>query len=190
MRHGYVSANQSRGINGPVHTGIILPMPDYEIEIHVPTQSLVLRDEATGENVLEVAVSTATNGVGEETGSEQTPRGKHIVCAKIGEREPVNSVFVGRRPTGELYTEGLRKLHPQRDWILTRILWLKGCDKGKNRMGNVDTMHRYIYIHGTPDNVAMGTPGSRGCIRMHNEDIVRLFDLVEVGTPVNVIGEP
>lgn len=164
-------------------------MTSFEIEIHVPTQSLVLQDMVTSEKLLEVAVSTAANGVGEENGSEQTPRGKHIICARIGYGEVVNSVFVGRRPTGELYTEGLRKLHPQRDWILTRILWLKGCDKGKNRMGNVDTMRRYIYIHGTPDSVVMGAPGSRGCIRMRNEDIVRLFDLVDVGTPVNIIGE-
>jgi hypothetical protein len=165
-------------------------MANYEIEIDVPTQSLVLRDETTGENLLELAVSTATNGVGEKLGSECTPRGRHIICARIGDTQPVNSVFVGRRPTGELCTEGLRKLHPQRDWILTRILWLKGCEKGKNRMGNVDTMRRFIYIHGSPDDVEMGVPDSRGCIRMRNDDIVRLFDLVEVGTPVNIIGGP
>ncbi len=164
-------------------------MADYEIEINVPTQSLVLRDLATGENVVEVEVSTAANGVGEKYGSEQTPRGRHIICARIGETQPLNSVLVGRRPTGEIYTEGLRKLHPQRDWILTRILWLKGCEKGKNKMGNVDTMRRYIYIHGAPDDIKMGTPGSRGCIRMRNEDIVKLFDLVQVGTPVNITGE-
>lgn len=164
-------------------------MADYEIEISVPTQSLVLRNRGTGKNVIEVKVSTAANGVGEKNGSEQTPRGRHTICAKIGEELPVNSVLVGRRSTGEIYTEGLRKLHPQRDWILTRILWLKGCEKGKNRLGNVDTMRRYIYIHGTPDEIQMGVPGSRGCIRMRNEDIVKLFDLVQVGTPVNITGE-
>ncbi|MEE8387365.1 MAG: L,D-transpeptidase [Acidiferrobacterales bacterium] len=165
-------------------------MANYEIEIDVPTQSLILRDKTTGKNIIEVGVSTAANGVGEENGSETTPRGKHTICARIGDGQPVNAVFVGRRPTGERYTEGMRKLHPQRDWILTRILWLKGCEKGKNRMGAVDTMRRYIYIHGAPDDVAMGVPGSHGCIRMRNEDIVRLFDLVEVGTPVNITGEP
>lgn len=164
-------------------------MADYEIEINVPTQSLVLRDRETGENVVEMDVSTAANGVGEKSGSEQTPRGRHAICTKIGEALPVNSVLVGRRPTGEIYTEGLRKLYPQRDWILTRILWLKGCEKGKNRLGNVDTMRRYIYIHGTPDETQMGVPGSRGCIRMRNEDIVKLFDLVNVGTAVNITGE-
>lgn len=165
-------------------------MANYEIEIDVPSQSLILRDKTTGKNIIEVAVSTAANGVGEENGSEHTPRGKHIICARIGEGQPINAVFAARRPTGERYTEGLRKLHPQRDWILTRILWLKGCEKGKNRMGSVDTMRRYIYIHGAPDDVAMGVPGSHGCIRMRNEDIVRLFDLVEIGTPVNITGEP
>ncbi len=165
-------------------------MANYEIEIDVPSQSLILRDKTTGKNIIEVAVSTAANGVGEENGSEHTPRGNHIIGARIGEGQPINAVFAGRRPTGERYTEGLRKLHPQRDWILTRILWLKGCEKGKNRMGSVDTMRRYIYIHGAPDDVAMGMPGSHGCIRMRNEDIVRLFDLVETGTPVNITGEP
>ncbi len=189
MCYGYVSTNQPYGINGLVHPGVNPTMAGYEIEIDVPTQSLVLRDEATGKNIFEVAISTATNGVGEEVGSECTPRGRHIICARIGDAEPVNSVFVGRRLTGELYTEELLKLHPGRDWILTRILWLKGCDKGKNRMGDVDTMRRYIYIHGTPDEFEMGMPGSRGCIRMRNEDIVRLFDLVDIGTPVNIIGE-
>ena len=128
-------------------------MTTYEIEIDVSMQSLLLRHETSGEIAFEAAISTATNGVGEKFGSEQTPRGRHIVCARIGDAQPVNSVFVGRRPTGEIYTEGLRTLHPQRDWILTRILWLKGCEKGKNRMGDVDTMRRYIYIHGTPDDV-------------------------------------
>ncbi|MFV1998357.1 MAG: L,D-transpeptidase family protein [Acidiferrobacterales bacterium] len=164
-------------------------MVDCEIEIDVPTQTLVLRDRNTGENVITVKVSTAANGTGEKIGSEKTPRGRHVVCARIGEAQPVNSVLVGRRPTGEIYTAGLRKVHPQRDWILTRILWLKGCEKGRNRMGNVDTMRRYIYIHGAPDDIRMGAPGSRGCIRMRNEDIVRLFDLVQVGTPVVITGE-
>jgi len=152
-------------------------MANYKIEIDVSKQSLLLRHETSGETVFEAVISTATNGVGEK-------------LARIGDAQPVNSVFVGRRPTGEIYTEGLRTLHPQRDWILTRILWLKGCEKGKNRMGDVDTMRRYIYIHGTPDDVEMGVPGSRGCIRMHNEDIVRLFDLVEIGTLVNITGAP
>ena len=123
-------------------------------------------------------VSTATNGAGEQRGSHCTPRGRHIVRAKIGARAPENTVFVGRRPTGEIWTPALGAKYPGRDWILTRILWLSGCEVGFNRLGDVDTMRRYIYIHGSPDSVPMGTPGSIGCIRMRNRELVELFDLV------------
>jgi L,D-transpeptidase YbiS len=161
-------------------------MSDLEIQIDVSAQTLRVVDTRKASTVFEASVSTASNGVGERNGSECTPRGRHIVCARIGDRQPLNAVFVGRRPTGEIFSEGLHELHPQRDWILTRILWLKGCEKGKNRMGDVDTMRRYIYIHGSPDSVEMGVPGSRGCVRMRNDEIVRLFDMVPVGTPVNI----
>lgn len=159
---------------------------ELAIEVDVPGQTLMLRQ---GDQVLlEAGVSTARNGVGERMGSECTPRGRHVICAKIGAGQPANAVFVGRRPTGEIYRPGLRELYPERDWILTRILWLKGCERGYNRLGEVDTMRRYIYIHGAPDEVPMGVPGSRGCVRMNNADLLRLFDLVEVGTPVNIRG--
>jgi len=121
------------------------------------------------------------------TGSYCTPLGAHIIRAKIGAGLPENTVFVGRRPTGELYTPELSEQFPKRDWILTRILWLSGCEVGFNRLGDVDTMRRYIYIHGSPDSVHMGEPGSIGCIRMRNADIVELFDLVPAGTPVNIV---
>ena len=120
-------------------------------------------------------------------GSYCTPLGAHIIRAKIGAGLPENTVFVGRRPTGELYTPELSEQFPKRDWILTRILWLSGCEVGFNRLGDVDTMRRYIYIHGSPDSVHMGEPGSIGCIRMRNADIVELFDLVPAGTPVNIV---
>lgn len=129
-------------------------------------------------------VATATNGPGELSGSECTPRGAHVVRAKIGSGCAVNTVFIGRRPTGETYSPALRIEQPQRDWILTRILWLSGTEPGINRLGQVDTMRRYIYIHGCPDEDEMGIPSSHGCIKMRNADVIRLFDLVEVGTPV------
>lgn len=129
-------------------------------------------------------ISTAKNGAGEVFGSEQTPRGWHIIRAKIGKNCPVNTVFIKRRPTGEIYSPQLRQDFPQRDWILTRILWLSGMEPGKNRLGNVDTMRRYVYIHGTPDEVAMGVPGSKGCIRMRNTELIELFDYIPVYTPV------
>jgi lipoprotein-anchoring transpeptidase ErfK/SrfK len=132
------------------------------------------------------AVSTSKHGAGETHGSFKTPRGRHIVRAKIGAGAPLNAVFRGRRPTGEIYSAELARSNPDRDWILTRILWLSGTEIGRNRLGPVDTMRRYIYIHGTPDSEPLGVPGSIGCIRMANSDIVALFDLVRVGTIVDI----
>lgn len=132
------------------------------------------------------SISTAKNGPGEEFGSGKTPRGQHIIRAKIGANYPVNTVFVGRRPTGEIYTPELKHQHPHRDWILTRIFWLSGLEKGKNRLYSVDTMRRFVYIHGVPDEVPMGVPGSKGCIRMRNHDIVELFDIVPYATIVHI----
>ncbi len=136
--------------------------------------------------VQEYPVSTAKNGVGEQRGSECTPRGQHIIRAKIGAQEKINSVFVGRRLTGEIFSEDLRASYPERDWILTRILWLSGLEAGKNRLGKVDTMRRYIYIHGCPDSDAMGEASSHGCIKMRNSDLVELFDKVSIGTNVTI----
>jgi lipoprotein-anchoring transpeptidase ErfK/SrfK len=157
------------------------------IEISIPDQTLELFGDA-GEPLRRYSVSTATKGVGELNGSNCTPRGRHIVRAKVGAGATVNTVFVRRRPTGELWTPELAAQFPQRDWILTRILWLSGCEPGRNRLGEVDTMRRYIYIHGTPDTAPMGVPGSIGCVRMRNADIVELFDLVPPYTPVDITG--
>jgi len=133
------------------------------------------------------AVSTARNGAGEVNGSYCTPRGRHIVRAKIGAGIADNTVLVRRRPTGEVWTPELGEANPGRDWILTRILWLSGTEPGFNRLGEVDTMRRYIYLHGSPDAVDMGSPGSIGCVRMRNRDIVELFDLVPPYTPVDIV---
>jgi L,D-transpeptidase YbiS len=152
------------------------------IEIDLAQQTLRLI--ADGHCLALYPVSTARNGPGELTGSNCTPRGRHIVRAKIGAGAAVGTVFVGRRPTGEVYSPELAVRFPGRDWILTRILWLSGCEPGRNRLGAVDTMRRYIYIHGSPDSVPMGNPGSIGCIRMRNADIVALFDRVAAGTSV------
>ena len=129
-------------------------------------------------------VSTASRGAGEQQGSEQTPRGWHRIRAAIGAGAAVNTVFRGRRPTGEIYSPQLALENPGRDWILTRILWLQGLETGRNRLGNVDSMRRYIYIHGTPDSEPMGIPRSHGCIRLHNTDLMTLFELAPPGTPV------
>jgi len=157
-----------------------------KIEIDIPTQELAVRD---GTKVLKkYSVSTAKKGAGEKNGSFCTPRGSHIVRAKIGAGQPAGTVFVRRRPTGEVWSPQLDAQYPGRDWILTRILWLSGREPGKNRLGDVDTMRRYIYIHGSPDRAEMGKPGSIGCVRMHNKDIVELFDLVPPYTEVEIRG--
>lgn len=155
------------------------------IEISIPQQTLTLFDDNGGQ-VARYAVSTAANGVGCVKNSGCTPLGTHIIRAKIGDGAAENTVFVGRRPTGEIFTPALKLQFPERDWILTRILWLSGTEPGKNRLGNVDTMQRYIYIHGTPDETELGVPGSHGCVRMRNADLVELFDRVPVGTTVNI----
>ena len=157
------------------------------IEIDVPSQTLTLIAD-DGSAMKRYSVSTAKNGVGELSGSYCTPRGEHVIRAKIGGGQPENTVFVRRRPTGEIWTRELHARHPGRDWILTRILWLSGCEVGKNRLGKVDTMRRHIYIHGSPETAEMGKPGSIGCIRMRNRDIVELFDLVAAYTPVKIVG--
>jgi L,D-transpeptidase YbiS len=153
------------------------------IDISIPEQRLRLLDDG-GTVLADYPVSTALNGPGERKNSGCTPRGKHIVRAKIGAGQPVGAVFIGRRPTGEVWSPELAAEHPARDFILSRILWLSGCEVGVNRLGDVDSMQRYIYIHGTPDTEPMGVPRSHGCIRMRNADVIALFDQVPVGTPV------
>jgi L,D-transpeptidase YbiS len=156
------------------------------IEISLAEQTLTLLDD-TGGLVRSYSVSTSRNGAGEMKDSYCTPRGRHVIRAKIGAGVAENTIFIGRRPGSEMYTPALGERHPGRDWILTRILWLSGCEPGFNRLSNVDTMQRYIYIHGSPDSSLMGKPGSIGCIRMHNRDIVELFDQVAPGTPVDIV---
>lgn len=156
------------------------------IEISISNQNLTLFDSFDGVKA-QYRVSTAANGVGCEKNSGCTPLGAHIIRAKIGADAPENTVFVGRRPTGEICTQQLMAAFPNRDWILTRILWLSGNEIGKNRLANVDTMQRYIYIHGTPESTELGKIGSHGCIRMRNSELIELFDLVNAGTPVLIL---
>jgi lipoprotein-anchoring transpeptidase ErfK/SrfK len=155
------------------------------ININIKSQLLDLLYD-NGSILKRYRISSAKNGVGELNGSFCTPRGRHIIRAKIGGGQPLNAVFIERRPTGEIYSPELAGRSPGRDWILTRILWLSGCEPGYNRLGKVDTMRRAIYIHGSPDTAEMGKPGSHGCIRMRNQDIVELFDLVPVRAQVRI----
>ena len=154
------------------------------IRIRTATQVLELLD---GEQVLATyPVSTAAKGVGELMGSEQTPRGAHEVKELIGEGAPAGAVFVGRLATGEVCTPELQGANPDRDWILSRVIWLGGLEDGRNRGGEVDTYARYIYIHGAPESEPMGEARSHGCIRMRNEDVIALFDAIEAGMLVQI----
>jgi L,D-transpeptidase YbiS len=163
-----------------------MPSIMSRIEIKIGSQELVLYND-NNKLIRRYQISTAKNGVGEQNGSYCTPRGRHIVRAKIGAGEVINTVFIDRRPTGEIYSPALAARHPGRDWILTRILWLSGCEPGFNRLGKVDTMRRFIYIHGSPDSAEMGKPGSIGCVRMRNRDILELFELVPLRAAVDIL---
>jgi len=154
--------------------------------LNISIQQQTCQLEECGRVIFKADISTALKGAGEQKNSGCTPRGRHIIRASIGENQAENTVFVGRRPTGEIYTPSLGAKFPNRDWILTRILWLSGLEIGKNRLANVDTMQRYIYIHACPDSLPMGVPLSHGCIRMHNQDLLTLFDLVTSGTQVMI----
>lgn len=156
-----------------------------KIRIDLSEQTLSVLDDS-GRTLHAYPVSTAKNGPGEISGSHCTPRGRHVVRAKIGAGQPEGTVFVRRRPTGEVWSRELHERFPGRDWILTRILWLSGQEPGINRLGEVDTMRRYIYIHGSHEFAEMGKPGSIGCVRMRNADILELFDLVPCYTEVDI----
>ena len=156
----------------------------YSIIVSISTQTLTILSSADNSIIKQYRIATAKNGPGEKFGSECTPRGQHIIRAKIGNNAPPDTVFIGRRPTGEIYTAALRETYPKRDWILTRILWLSGKELGFNRLGKVDTMRRYVYIHGCPEEDPMGIPSSHGCIKMRNKDVIELFAMVPAYTPV------
>lgn len=159
-------------------------MSERRIRVSLEAQRLELLDDDTV--VKRYRVSTSRKGAGEAADSFQTPRGRHVIRAKIGDGAPEGAVFRGRRSTGEIYSVDLARADPDRDWVLTRILWLSGTEVGRNRLGSVDTMRRYIYIHGTPYADKLGQAASLGCIRMSNADVAELYDLVSPGTVVEI----
>ncbi len=167
-----------------IPSGVSQVLPTEHIDISLDRQQLIAYAADGSETTF--AVSTALNGAGEQNGSGCTPLGRHYIRARIGEGEMPGAVFIGRRPTGEIYTPELGKSSPNRDWILSRILWLCGLEPGVNRGGDVDSMRRYIYIHGTPDSEPMGVPLSHGCIRMRMDEVIVLFDSVGTGVSVDI----
>ncbi len=159
-------------------------MINRTVQIQLTRQSLTVLDD--GKPVREYLVSTSRYGPGERFGSQCTPRGTHIVRAKIGAGLPPGAVLVGRRFTGEIYDSDLARRHPDRDWILTRLMWLSGREPGRNRYGAVDSLRRFIYIHGMPDVQPVGVPFSHGCIRMRNTDVIELYEMIDTGTIVDI----
>ncbi|MBN8410985.1 L,D-transpeptidase [Halomonas litopenaei] len=158
------------------------PADSVWVEVDTSTQQLTLwRGKQPDWQCL---VSTGVAGTGQQEGSGQTPLGWHYIRAAIGGGEPVGTVFRGRRPTGEVFDAELGRDNPERDWILTRILWLCGLERGVNRGGNVDSQRRYIYFHGTPPDKPMGVADSHGCIRLRDDALLKLFDQAPPGTPV------
>ena len=153
------------------------------IKISISEQKLFLyRDDASLEKSF--IVSSALKGTGQNKNSFCTPLGRHKVRAKIGENMPIYSQFVGRRPTGKIWNPSMSLSNPKEDWILTRIIWLSGLEVGFNRLGNQDTMQRFIYIHGTDEEINLGKPTSHGCIRMNNRDVIELFKQIQIGDQV------
>ncbi len=159
-------------------------MPDYWLRVQLSAQTLELMHQSRVAR--RYGISSARNGAGEALGSECTPRGTHEICERIGQGARPCSVFVARQPTGEVWTPRLQALEPHRDWILSRVLWLRGLEWGRNRGEGVDSRDRCIYIHGTPETEPIGEPRSHGCLRMRNSDVIELFDLVRVGTRVHI----
>ena len=155
------------------------PETDQWIHIDTSSQILTLLSKDSSKILLRANISTAKKGLGEEKDSFKTPTGWHTIRAKIGENKPKGAVFIGRRWTKEIYSKKLENQYPNRDWILTRILWLSGIEPGHNRLGPKDTMRRYIYIHGTNEINKLGTPASCGCIRMQDDDLIKLYDLIK-----------
>ena len=160
-------------------------MPNLRLRLILTEQRLEVLEH--GRLREQFVVSTSRYGPGEREGSGCTPRGRHVIRAKIGMGLPRGAVLRGRRPTGEVWSLDLASRHPHRDWILSRILWLSGRELGRNRLSTVDSMRRFIYIHGAPDTEPMGVPFSHGCIRMRNDEVIRLFDLVAAGTDIEII---
>lgn len=156
--------------------------------VRVDEQCLYVLDP--GHPVGRFPVSTAERGVGNREGSEQTPLGLHRVAQRIGDAAPAGAIFRGRVDSGEIApTVSDPGQRGSGDRITSRILWLEGLEEGLNRGGKVDSLARYIYIHGTDEEGRIGTPASHGCIRMRNQDIVALFPRVPLHSLVVILAE-
>ncbi len=132
-------------------------------------------------------ISTGKKGLGCEQGSYKTPIGVHKIADKIGDGAPLGTIFVARKNTNKIAKIYTEPKDVKEDYVTTRILRLKGLEKGKNSGKGVDSYSRYIYIHGTPEEGLLGTPASHGCIRMKNKEVIDLFNKVSKGTLVYIL---
>ena len=151
----------------------------HRVVVSVPEQKMIVLDQ--GRPIATYPISTSKFAIGDSPGSRGTPLGELEIAKKIGAGAPLGAVFKDRRRTGEILAPDA----PGRDPIVTRILWLRGCEpQNRNAYG------RYIYIHGTPEERNIGLPASYGCIRMRSRDVVRLHDVVGEGARVSIVNAP
>ncbi len=159
---------------------------EYVVIIHASEQKQYLLHN--GMIIRQYIISTSEYGLGSQSGSNQTPLGVHIVKQKYGTNAKIGTIFRARANTGQIakiLTETGKR--SKADNVTTRILWLSGLEKGKNKGGNVDSHRRYIYIHGTDEEGRLGSPASHGCIRMNNQDVIDLYKNITVGTLVVIL---
>ena len=137
--------------------------------------------------IREYTISTSSYGIGSRNGSNKTPIGLHSVKEKYGDKTPINGIMVSRVFYGNIATIYNDETKSKTDDITSRILWLEGLEKGKNKGKGIDSFNRYIYIHGTSEEGRLGKPASHGCIRMKNKEVIDLYKLLEVGTLVLIL---
>ena len=135
----------------------------------------------------EYIISSSAYGIGSESGSNKTPIGMHRIKEKHGDKTPVNGRMIGRVFYGNIASIYTDETKSETDDVTSRIFWLEGVEKGKNKGKGIDSYKRYIYIHGTSEEGRLGKPASHGCIRMKNKEVIDLYKLIEVGTLVLIL---
>ena len=159
----------------------------YKELLYVSVKTQKMYHIINNEVVKTFIISTAEKGIGNIKNSEQTPLGLHSVKEKHGDNTPLNGRMIGRVFYGQIATIYNDSSRSKTDDVTTRILWLSGEEEGVNKGGNVDSYQRYIYIHGTSEEGRLGTPASKGCIRMNNKDVLKLYNKIAVGTKVLIL---
>lgn len=154
----------------------------HVLQVSVAKQQMTLYE--LGRPVQTFRISTSMVGTGSRMGSIRTPLGRHRICRMVGDGLVAGAVLRGAKPTGEVAQIFIDTTNVEDDLVTTRILWLEGLEPGRNRGGLVDSYHRYIYIHGTPEEGLIGQPASHGCLRMYNRDVIALYNRIRLGSLV------